>query len=338
MLAKILKQQSKPQIIRTSTRLETALVENWRLDDLSVPPGPDITFRASEAHKLCPRLLSLAQRDEIRMGNVFNSASLFNFALGRGMHREFQRDAFVKGLPPGVFQGWWAPYGVASNDIDHMYTGEPFADDHPCFAPRAWIPKPEGEDVPPVRYIEVSFEIPGFRMSGHVDGILVWPDGVIEVVELKKIAPDRFYLVDSREGGKPFADNVAQVQTYLWGLGLERARIVYVNIGAKRVEGALAEHVIPRDNRVIDDIKTGIKDSIAALESGAKVREKIASLEAEGKDIPDGLEDSAVVMKRLDECPMKSKGRARYCPMRDLCFYPGWKRIEAAAAKAAEKK
>lgn len=334
MLARILDQQAKPQVIRTSTRLESALVENWRSSELGPPPGPDITFRASFVHKLCPRLLSLAQRHQLKMGEVFSSASLFNFALGRGMHREFQKDALLKGLGGPVLHGWWAPHGVASNDIDSMYTGEPFAPDHPGFSPRSWIPRPEGDDVPYTRYIEVSFEIPEFRMFGHVDGILVWPDGIVELLELKKIAPDRFYMVDPREGGKPFADNVAQVHTYLWGLGLDRARLVYVNLGAKMVEGALAEHEIQRDNRVIKDIQDGIKASIAALEAGAKVREEIERRAAAEEKVSEEFVNSAVVMKRMDECPMKSQGRAKYCELRDLCFYKGWKKIEAAAAAA----
>ena len=104
-LARILDQQAAPQVVRTSTRLEAALIEHWRSEEQAPPPGPDITFRASAVHKLCPRLFSLAQRHQIRTGEVFDSSSLFNFLIGRGLHKEFQRDALVKGLGGPVLHG-----------------------------------------------------------------------------------------------------------------------------------------------------------------------------------------------------------------------------------------
>lgn len=195
-------------------------------------------------------------------------------------------------LPHGVFQGHWrnraTGYVAKGDSLPLGHNGE-------CLS-HAWTAMPKGSSDD-YEYVELSFRNEEYRITGHCDGVLVWPDSEPEIFELKTISDAGFARVDPDNGGSPKADHVLQAQAYLWFSGLNKARIVYFCKRFGRFDEMLCEHLIERDEAIIESIKAALKETIKALDEGHKPN-------------------------RLTECRGKGSERAKYCPARIACFTP----------------
>lgn len=206
MLADVVKDQKKPQVVEISTRLTDALTASmgreFDPDFTASPPDEETLFRVSAFGKLCARMYALAFRDQFslekpelydpkkkekcRRAHLLNGAKwcrkcaaeqAWIFGTGTALHNQYQNE-YLQTLGD-VFQGWWRCRNCA-----HVHTGKKM-DDGPLRA--LWCQKPErcsscdtvddveDDEVPPLfEYVELEFLFPEYRTSGHCDGILDW--------------------------------------------------------------------------------------------------------------------------------------------------------------------
>ncbi|MFA5213342.1 MAG: hypothetical protein WC406_08415 [Methanoregula sp.] len=297
----------------------------------------DLWFSASDAHNLCQRLFALAVRHGISIREAPDPELMWIFAVGTGYHYALQNDL----LPSlgTLLQGGWQRISKDGTVLE-VHPGKTAG---PWTEPgRGWSPKPEGDYW---KFVEPKGRIQSCRFVGKWDGVLVWPDGATEVLEIKSIREDQFPSVNPLAGGRPKADHVLQVQSYLWMSGLERGRLLYVAKGSDKMRHMLAEHVVVRDDAAIRKLEADL------TACGASVEAMVKALEA-AKDMRRGLEEigvadresiaQSILEKATPErpavCRIKSDPRARKCDLRDICFPPKPKKEKPAKAeKGAEQ-
>lgn len=292
MLGDITRKQSLPQKSVVSTKLKDAIIQALGEGRQDSPPSAGMSFRSSSIPYLCPRMYALALRDKFATFTNPDAALSWTFGTGTAFHTQFQED-YLQRLPGGVFQGWWR-----DRDTGVVHKGP--SNDLGDSLSHVWIPRPTdaalGTDH---EYVELEFYNEEYRLSGHCDGILVWPDGQSEVLEIKTINSRGFDFVDPFMGGKPKAEHVAQVQAYMWLSGVDKARIFYVKKDlTKGPADVMCEHLIERDDAIIDAIKVMLIECAAIVDA------------PEGSPVPD----------RLPDCRTKSSSKARWCVARDPCF------------------
>ena len=292
MLGRIIAEQNKPRVIHAgSKKLRDALRVGLERPANPALPKPGDWMRASGLPRLCPRMYALAMQGAFGLDFAVDADLGWTFGIGTAMHRQFQEE-FLRSLPAGVFQGHWrnrATGYVAKGD------SLPFGHNGECLA-HSWAPMPSG-DSDDYEYVELAFRNAEYRITGHCDGVLVWPGEEPEIFELKTINDTGFARVDPDNGGSPKAEHVLQAQAYLWFSGLKRARIVYFCKRFGRFDEMLCEHEILRDENIIESIKATLKETIKALDEGHKPN-------------------------RLTECRGKGSERAKYCPAKVACFTP----------------
>ena len=292
MLGRILAEQNKPQVRpMATTKLRNALRQGLERKGNPAPPKAGDWLRASGLPRLCPRMYALAMQQAFSLDTDVDAELGWTFGIGTAMHRQFQEE-FLRTLPHGVFQGHWrnraTGYVAKGDSLPLGHNGE-------CLS-HAWTAMPKGSSDD-YEYVELSFRNEEYRITGHCDGVLVWPDSEPEIFELKTISDAGFARVDPDNGGSPKADHVLQAQAYLWFSGLNKARIVYFCKRFGRFDEMLCEHLIERDEAIIESIKAALKETIKALDEGHKPN-------------------------RLTECRGKGSERAKYCPARIACFTP----------------
>lgn len=241
-------------------------------DDGAYPAHP---FRVSELHRLCPRMVALARRDPLR--ESYGVEDLWNFAVGRSYHDALHEA--LAALPGGVFQGDWENAGVVIRG-----DGE-----------RPWGPRPAGAGW---RYREIEVADDALRVRGHVDGILVWGPDDVEVLELKSTATFQADRYNPQRGGTPKEDHVIQAHGYMALTGVRRARIVYVVKASGGLDMVMLEHVVERDEAVIEGLRALLRECGAAADLGPT------------DPLPDPLE----------ACDKRSRKRPSKCPAKDRCF------------------
>ncbi len=296
MIGSVVQSAGSPQMGEISTKLMDELQQKMgrpakvfpNLELESFKNGDhDFWFSASSVHSLCPRLCAIAVRDKMDMGGPVDSDLAWIFAVGTGYHRAFQDELLQK--LGDVFQGGW------DRDCDGVLERVEGATQGP-WTERGWGPKPEGDRW---RYREPKGRIPHVRLVGKWDGVLVWPDDIPEVLELKSIREDQFHTVNPLAGGHPKADHILQVHAYMWMSGLNRARIVYMAKGSQNMRSSVAEHVVARDEKVIWEMERTLLRCLESMESVLA-----------GGEIPE----------RPVGCRIKSDTRARKCNLKDACF------------------
>jgi enoyl-CoA hydratase/carnithine racemase len=119
--------------------------------------------------------------------------------------------------------------------------------------------------------------------------------------------------------------------------GAKRARIIYVFKGEKSLRTSIIEHVVERDDKLIEEIKARLQACVDAVSRIERVRDneiEKACIEVDGAGVPDFADlkpelkseirgkmvAAAEEYGRLTECQMKSKGKPKYCDGRDFCF------------------
>jgi hypothetical protein len=286
MLGNILRAQSiaEPEKVQLNDKRIMRAMSDYHSDSRVVPKSGD-WLRCSGLPKLCPRMYALAVAQAIPLGMTVGGDLNFVFGIGTAIHRQFQNEWLNQCLPEGVFQGHWRH--ATSGELCR---GERLANPEPLT--HGWVAKPQGEYL----YEELSFRLPEYRLTGHCDGVLVWPDRT-ELLEIKTINDYGFAQV-SGGFGKPKVEHVLQAQAYMWLSGIEYARIVYFRKKFDALPDMLSEHVIERDEAVIDRIKTLLLDTI------------------------DALDGNRTAFERLPECASTQSSRAKYCDMFRPCFNP----------------
>lgn len=287
MLGSILDDVMKPKQANISRRLQDALLASMPEQRRDQTPEEGMWFRSSGLYRLCPRSLQLGKEHGVNLALNVDSKLRWIFGSGTAIHTQFQQDY----LPTlgDVFQGWWSKPG----------SGEPWQKGEALTEgslSHKWRPRPEGSGW---QYEELEFVNEEYRLTGHCDGVLAWGEDDIEAFELKTISSRGYDNVDPALGGRPKGEHVIQVQAYMWLMGLNRARIVYVNKDLNKLfpEG-ICEHIVERDEAQIKLIQGMLKDCASAADLGLSVP----------------------LYDRIPECSKKSAYRAKDCAARDYCF------------------
>lgn len=320
LLANIVREQKKPQQSKSTPRLAEALkvslekFEGSSPVKVQPPPDEDVQFRMSGLEKLCPRMYALAVRDQFSLRDMLDSEKRWILGIGTAFHTQFQED-YLQTLGD-VFQGWWR-----CRECGRVHKGEKL---EKGLLSHKWIPRPKccGGITKKVgdccvssdfEYVELEFEDKEHRITGHCDGVLVWPDET-EMLELKTINERGFNYVDPKVGGKPRSGHVIQTSGYMWGVeevGISRTRVVYIKKTYDPMVSVLAEHIIEKNQDYVDAIKQMLKDALEVVL--VQVRYRLAVVEDESLEPPE-------LPEKLDACKRKSDYRAKYCLARDPCF------------------
>ena len=338
MLGKTLKAMQLPRKLEVTTKLRDAIFENWKEKRIFSQPTLDsldevwreFWLHASGAHNWCPRMSALETLTPNRESETLKAELLWMFDQGHAYHDMFQQK-ILPCLPAGVFQGSWQRMVLDPSDFkmtvqDSMRGAEDFPDRDIV---RGWVPRPEGDGW---RYVESKIRWPRERIVVKLDGVLCWPDQPAEVLEIKTERLSARDSLNPAMGGVPREKHVVQANIGMAATGLTRARILYVFKGADDLSSSLLEFVIERDDEMIGKLLALAYDCRCAVERAEGVRgaalEKITDETDEKQFEEFKAACEAVVPPRLPECPMKSKGRARLCPGREMCFPKGYLKTE----------
>jgi hypothetical protein len=289
MLGSILNDVMKPQAIETSRRLQDALMHSMSEERKDQTPHEGMWFRSSGLYRLCPRSLQLGRDHGVNLAIKVDPKLRWIFGSGTAIHTQFQQDY----LPTlgSVFQGWWRR--VEPDATERQVKGERIEGGS---LSHKWCSRPEGAGW---QYEELEFRNEEYRLTGHCDGVLVWGEGDIEALELKTISSRGYESIDPALGGRPKGEHIIQVQAYMWLMGLDRARIVYINKDLNTLfPQGLCEHVVNRDEAQIKLIQGMLRDCATAADLGLE----------------------APLFERLPECGKKSDARAKDCAARNECF------------------
>lgn len=325
LLASIIREQKKPQQASSTPRLTEALTESMGKFEGAKPavnespPGEDVKFRMSGLERLCPRMYALAVREQIGLLVALDSQTRWILGTGTAFHTQFQED-YLQTLGD-VFQGWWR-----CRECGKVHRGGKL---EKGMLSHLWIPRPEmcralrpGEDPDECQsdnfeYVELEFEDEEHRITGHCDGVLVWDPDDIELLELKTINERGYQYVDPKVGGKPRSGHVIQAHGYLWGVeetGITKVRVVYIKKSYDPMVSVLAEHVVEKVQKYIDQIKKMLVDSQEAAQVESRYRMAVINNE-------DPLPEAPKLPVKLEACKRKSDYRAKYCMARDSCFH-----------------
>lgn len=338
-------QKELPAASVISTKVSEAIREHWTEErwvadvtlDKKEPIWKEWWMGASGIHKICPRMFALMAARGVKGidKEMLRSELLFLFGVGKAYHKMFQSE-ILPSLPPGVLLGRWKKRDKGTQEIVEVTE---FQNDVPdgMSLERGWGPRPKGDGW---EYDEAKVRIPEFRGVVKVDAILDWPDEEgLEVAEIKTEKSSAKDDLNPRLGGRPRPAHVEQVQMGLWATGLKKGRIIYVFKGEVSLETSIIEHIVERDEKLIEGLKARMGACVDAVSKVEIVRDRVVEgicIEANGPDkdvLPFGeLSDevqlevrksmSAIAeeIPRLSECQMKSKGKPKYCGGRDLCF------------------
>jgi len=342
MLGKVVRQQKSPEKPKVSTKLRDALLESWTEQrDAFVPTlmGEDnpadawkeFWLYASGTKKWCPRMTALLALSNEVKGEPFDAETLWNFGQGNAMHSLFQDDA-MQSLG-AQFLGSWER--VIDSGVQRV-TGQTLVrqstdfkndipDGHELV--RGWGPKPLNDNLGDWQYREAKVRMPGIRVVVKFDGVVDWGgDFGLEIQEFKTEKSDARDQLDPMVGGKARVQHVEQVMLAMEATGIHRARITYIFKGAVSLRSSLLEHEIVYDPDMVNRLKIVAKECVQAVKL-------VDNMKA---DNPNGIQlftddsEKALWMDehfpRLPECPMKSKGNARYCGARDACFPAGYRK------------
>ena len=253
-------------------------------------------MRVSALGYLCPRLESIKIAEKFAITGSLDPESAYTFMLGHH-HHSMMQDSLVPTILQDRMRGWWK-FGKATAS-SWASVGMPDL-----------LPKPDKRRW---KYEELYAFDDNFFVHGHPDMVLDWtgsgvpgtPDAC-EVQEYKTKDPTIWAAIDPDQGGYPDPVHVIQTQAYMWLLGLDHGRIVYIKKGERRIQEAFVEWPLRRDPDVVNGIQSLLAtywDSVTAAHAGRTWYEH-----------------------RLPKCSEFSKGRAAGCPARYECHGKGWKK------------
>ncbi len=285
---------------------------------------------SSTAHD-CPRLYALQAATLAPPKDVIKAELSWIFAIGHAYHDAVQRET-LQGLKNCKILGMWTRF---VEEKDGRFVKETTGDLSTTEAPlgsdveRGWTGKPEGDGWV---FNESKVRIPEIRTVVKLDGILYWGEGDLEVLEVKTEDQSARDLLNPFLGGAPRGKHVEQVHVGMMATGIHKARIVYIFKGVRGIKTSITEHVVEFDQAMADDLmsrRKAIVEKVGEVDAVFENRRKI-HLPVEGSSqeewaehinkVKSHLKEFAEETDKMPECVMKSKGRPKTCPGRDLCF------------------
>jgi len=284
---------------------------------------------ASGTKYWCPRMKIIEMASEQIIESSYDVEDLWNFAQGNAYHTLFQSE--ILSSLSKILLGTWERF-VKGDDGLYLRETEPsdFKTDEAEYERkfgikrdivRGWGRKPDGKDWV---YREAKVRLPDSRIVVKFDGLLDWGNGELEVFELKSEREQARDSLNPFMGGKPRAYHVEQCQLGMLATGVKKARLVYLFKGGYSFKTALIEHEIVFDQKL----------ALSLLERAKSMRDAVLFFDdltpEERLEKVQDLEWLDDHYPRVAECPMKSKGNARYCAGRDICFPDGYRKKKSS--------
>lgn len=258
---------------RNKRHILTFLKDNLPVEEVVPFRGDDWYIRASRIPRLCPREEVLVWRNQFPSLVKRTADNAWWFGLGTAFHYVFQT---VLLGPQGVLHGLWrCQCGWGTEERGPM----------PAECPKCGR---KGRFL----FVEEEVSSPDGRLVGHMDGILMLEGMPPAVIDFKTVQPYEFHKCSE----VPNPDHVMQLQVYMMLAGLDNGVLLYINKHEGKMDAALAEHWIRRNEKQTEAIQRLV----------AKVKEGI-----EGGVLPGGV------------CCTRDERRAKQCGLRDLCFRTG---------------
>jgi len=295
----------------------------------SYVPSKEVPFKSSMLSKFCSRKMVLSNLTGVSLSPKMSENLGWIFGIGTAYHSHFQEAIMQKF--GDVFQGWWRCKGCGK-----IHKGDALL----CIAlSHKWIPMPkscecgiklkdahETEKSFKFEYMELSFHDKTTGTKGHCDGILVWSEEEVEVLELKSTGS--MSNVDPAMGGEPYQDHKIQVHDYMRMAGLKKARIVYLNKFADSFKSAIVEHVVTAKPKVMENI---VKEYMLTREIfeliTVEMCDAVSKLPlAYGKPnfkkltASDKVKIVEILPERNCKCKAKTDKMAKDCPLKNQCF------------------
>jgi hypothetical protein len=332
MLADVVKQQkSKFGSGRPSLLLMNEVRNLWREEREFFPPTlveqketwQEFWLYASDTKNWCPRACAIKALFPVTSKEP-TAEDLWNFGQGKAYHRLFQEDMLLS--LGDRFLGSWERFEKQKDSGLYLKQKLPesgpsdFGDGEERSIVNPWASKPLGNGW---RYVEPKIRMLDYRIVVKLDGIVLLPDySDSEIFELKTAKQQMRDNYDPLLGGSPRPEYIEQVNLGMWATGLKRARIVFLFKGDFQLAGSTVEHEIEYDETVVDRLKgmaTKCVDAVRLCDEIKADNPNDEPIFESDQEAAKWLDDN---FQRLGDCPMKSKGKARYCPCRDACF-PG---------------
>jgi len=237
---------------------------NWVPSDRS--PG----VHCSEMYKFCPRRKMFEELDPIDGAKDVDALTMARFNLGTALHDLYQNQYLG---PSGILLGRWeckrCGFTVGGTDRD------------------SWLPMPSGPcekcletakceciwsddcsvekhcQLCPLggfwRYVELPVRDEETGYVGHTDGIL--NTDPLSLLELKSAGPRSYRYLK-----KPYDSHVLQASLYMRPLGLDQARIVYID-KANEDDNIVKEFVVDYDEAAVERALALVRSYNAAREA-----------------------------------------------------------------------
>ena len=189
-----------PNLLAASLiRIESTQQDAYRI-------GPP---RASQMATLCVRFHVIGSMENLSKKEWSSLNSRLIFGMGNGLHYWIQNTDDLFEDPMRV--GWWKC--LACGNTSHFG----YRPKNNC--------KKCGASKKAFEYREHWMKLPGeYPISGHPDLFLAFPGYIFRVCELKTINGNAFESLKA-----PLAEHEMQVQTYMWGLGLDERMPVQID-------------------------------------------------------------------------------------------------------------
>lgn len=342
MLGNVIHKQRSDEIPKISTRLKELILEKWRENRsgsrLATLVPQDETWKefwlyASNTKYWCPRLCAI--KAFVKIDDIVDAEGLWNMEYGKAVHSVFQT-SILPSLRSQLLGAWkqYVPLEVATsrdfepkifklirsdyfNDIDDYEDRQ---------IVRGWGEKPKVA-MPNSKweYDETKIRMLKYRIVCKLDAILCI-DGQDEIFELKtekEIARDD---LDPFMGGAAREDHVNQVSLGMWATGIRKARLCYNFKGVPYFRSSLMEHEIPYDENIINRLKASASQCVEAVQLCDEHKWSVDGGKPFFDDEKQMYEWIDERFGRLQECQLKSKGKPKYCPGRNICFPKGYRR------------
>lgn len=229
-------------------------------------PGPDSWLNPSALPRLCPRAIVMAYRLKVPMADSFDPQARWNMDRGTAMHVMFQ-DMWLG--PLGLISGGWK-----CPRCSHVHGVDPKGDvpgvprHVPIVTVESAIKRPEicgackykPHPIEPFSYVEPWTSDSFFKVRGKMDGLLWLPGHYMEVLDIKSTSRIERIL----EYG-PSKDHVIQVHWYMDATGCRKARLLYVDPGADKIENAFVERQVSYDPELMQAEKEKVRGLREAL-------------------------------------------------------------------------
>lgn len=318
--------------------VSTRLVDEILKTDRAGHPKPCVSLKsgksrydewwmgASSTANDCPRMYALQAATLTPPKDIIEAELSWIFAVGHAYHSAVQGET-LQGLKGCRLLGMWTRTVKQKNGYFAKESTGALCDTEippDSDVERGWTSKPEGDDW---MFNESKVRLHGIRTVVKMDGILDWGNGDLEVLEVKTEDQSARDLLNPFLGGAPRKKHIEQVHVAMMATGLRKSRIVYVFKGVRGIKTSIVEHVVDFEQAIADDLASRRKvivdrvGEVEAVWNAISLHKHAGATDKENAELAFAkLKEFAEETERLPGCVMKSKGRPKTCPGRDLCF------------------